>query len=888
MCLKKALFWSCLCVILFACSDDPKGKNFNYLRSPSFFRADTAISAHPFCNETHPFASKEECLQAKKYHLTWTRPEDTAKLLGYRVYLDTTDPMAPAGKKWENVQGMVDLASIIIPYHSLKDSVVFVFGGSGFKQDTLKKGFGKIFVIDSVTREDGLTGNLDFALVPVYGGDVTPGKPQFSFFITRDKAPPDGFHPLYTPMATRIKVSWQRPTDRISFFDPSLDTGMIRGYYLKVELDGRKTDSRKKAFRPKLESFIVGGKDLTESVTDSLENDSLPAFIFFRLPDSNRASKRTSPTLEDSLFLVIGNLTPQDTLKLFLFAIDSAGNRNHTIMETISVLTTDTTQPSMPRLSVDSVSRNGFRVKWSASSDSIEVDGKKVEAEAPNANIHLYRLTRILQRQAGAKTTSLDRIDTTVEVDPSKDSTKDSLSISMRFLPPGTAFHLKLMAVDRSGFESATDTLTVTTDSVRFAGADSVLICPPGLIPVPRGSFKLGDAASSEKDEQSAKIVKVAPYCIEPYEHRDSTGKRFVSNVTYDKAAKICEDMAPDFDSKLCSEIEWERACEGPDSIPLLHGIQSEGANASILQSTCNQGTNDSAMAMSFELRNAICLTTEGVYDLAGNLSEWVRDPYYDSAYILFTKATTDTIDHDFTFGDSTMKRHGIRGGNYLKTNFPQQVLTQNLARCSNRDFPQQVRPVYKPECVNDDSAKVAIIYGPGLGGHRCVDLGALASRPITEIKPSAPRENNNRKLLVLIAGVATPDSLILPSDTAYNNRRPLSAQLTKRSLVEVVFERADGIDSIITDTLDASELRDTSHAALERIFKREAGSDEWRVRKVDGRFQIRFMYAYSVLGTKPAQPFYSSRVIGFRCCSRATIQVPVPTDTLPAVVTNP
>jgi hypothetical protein len=134
---------------------------------------------------------------------------------------------------------------------------------------------------------------------------------------------------------------------------------------------------------------------------------------------------------------------------------------------------------------------------------------------------------------------------------------------------------------------------------------------------------------------------------------------------------------------------------------------------------------------------------------------------------------------------------------------------------------------------------------------------------------------------------VAKPDTLKLPSDTAYNNRRPLSAQLTTRSLAEVIFQKTDGSQPT-KDTLDASEMRDTSQAALERIFKREAGSEDWTVKKVDGRYQINYLYGYSVFGTKPAQPFYSSRVIGFRCCSQAKTAAPVPTDSLPAVVVNP
>ena len=89
-------------------------------------------------------------------------------------------------------------------------------------------------------------------------------------------------------------------------------------------------------------------------------------------------------------------------------------------------------------------------------------------------------------------------------------------------------------------------------------------------------------------------------------------------------------------------------------------------------------------------------------------------------------------------------------------------------------------------------------------------------------------------------------------------------------------------------DTLDAIEMKDTSQAALERIFRREAQSPEWSVRKVDGRFEIKYLYAYTVQATRPAKPFYSNRVIGFRCCSVAKAKiVPVDTTTVPPDTTT-
>jgi hypothetical protein len=875
----KVWFWFSLGAIFLACSPDPERVNFAYLRSPSFFRADTTLSDHPFCKDTQNFASPEECAKIKKYQLTWVRPEDTVGLIGYRIYLDTTDPRLP-GKHWNDFKDKPEFASIIVESKALKDTLVFIFGRDGFRQDTLKPGSRKIFVLDSSSREDEVTGNLDFGLVPVYSGDATPGQPQFAYFQTRDKMPPDGFHPAFVPRATQVEIAWERPTDRVSFFNLSQDTGMIVGYSIEVQLDGSVIPEKRKSFSPRILSYHVGEEDKLAG-TKRVYDSTLEKFTF-SVPDSNRSAKRVSPLLSDSLHLVIGDIRPLDTLKVLLYAIDSSGNRNINAMEIITLVTTDTTQPSKPVMSVDSLTQNGFRLTWLASRDSLRDGDTRLQGPKANFNIQQYRLIRTLIRDSTARTTSLDRVDTTILIDSLGNGKLDTFKLAMKFLPPGTLFHMRLSAIDRSGFESQTDTLSVRTQSVRFAGADSALECPKGFIPVPRGKFRLGDTtAVSSADEKPSAFVTMGPYCIEPYEHRDSTGRRFVTNVTYKQAEGICKSVDPAFETDLCSEIEWERACEGPDATNLAHGIQSEGSNPSILQSSCNQGTNDSAMAMSFELRNSLCLTTEGVYDMAGNLSEWVRDPYVASAYSQSGRG--DTVYHDFRFTDSTATDSaggtappGIRGGNYLKTTFPQQSLTQNLARCSNRDYAAQVRPVFRKDCWSETGPKIAVIYASGLAGHRCVDVpNGVDPAKISEISPDA---KDSTVILVFRAGVLHPDSVRLPLDTLFKGRKPLSAVLTTRSLAVVTFVSNKGAPPQ-TDTLDAKEMRDTSQAALERIFAREAGNPEWTVSRQDGRFEIKYQYAYSILGTKPARPYYSSRVIGFRCCSLAKPRA-VPADT--------
>lgn len=814
----------------------------------------------------------EECDKSTKYKLSWSRPEDTINFKGYRIYLDTTPPNTPARntKEWEFVRSRPELASIIVETKTPTDSIIFVFGNSGFKQDSLNKDTKKIFVIDTTGRPELETGRLVFALVPVYGGDVTPGQPLLSWFIINDKTPPDFFSPVIKPMAKDVVIWWARPTDPTSFFDPTLDTGLILNYTLKVTLGGRNSDQRDSNFSPSL-LFYRGGLDVSKSVLRTPKfkekSDKFPFGYSYYLPDSTRGNKRT-PTLQDSLKVVLSNLSPTDTLSIILSATDSSLNDNENLMQPVIIHLTDTTQPSKPRLSEKSprTDSNSVVIAWTASRDSLVDGGQRLEGRSPNFLIQEYHLVRTMIRDSTEKKSILDRMDTVIRVVTSNRDSAIFLD-TMRYLPPGRSFFLTLYATDKSGFESSVDTLTIKTPSIQFSGNDSDLICPKGFLPIPRARFTLGSTGiGSQSDESPSKNINLAAYCIEPYEHRSAEGN-FVSNVSWSQADSICRGINTAYNTQLCSEVEWERTCKGPGpgDFALAHGIQSEQKNASILQSTCNQGTNDSVMARSFDLRSGTCLTNEGVYDMAGNYSEWIRDPYSEGAYGQLK--SEDSLTHGFSFSDS-LKRHGFRGGNYLK---PQNLATssiQNLARCSNRDFAQQVRPVFKKECIDSSGPQIAIIYGPGLSGHFCIPLDSkFSSDQITDLSPAA-RDTTGKTILVFLKGKAKPDTIKFSvTDTNFRGKKPQMIRLTTRSLALVSFVKGA---STLEDFLDATEMRDTSRTNLEKIFARESGQSGWRVKEEGGKYIIKYFYAYTIIGTKPAQEFYSSRAISFRCCSLA------------------
>lgn len=886
------------------CTDNDPHLSYSYLRAAADFSVDTA-STDTLCADPGPnfirnaeFDPTVTCRNTKKFVLRWERPEDTVEFRGYRLYLDTTP--GDVSKPWlETQKSDRDVAVTILETAKQKDGLVFFFYDRNKippgivptpRPDTLKPGNRRIFGLDTLERLEMSQNRFIFALATRYGGDRAMGQPQYVRIITGDKGVPAAFNPLFTPGSDKLDVTWARPNDPTSFFNPTADTGIISGYYLKVRFTGKNVKERIAKFSPKL-AYWKGDVKQEEGIRDSVLIDGgNPIGRGYFLPDWARA-RRGAPVKSDSLRVQIQNLVPQETYDVSLYAVDSAGNENSGSMpKYVSVILTDTSQPSTPDLQVDTAltTKNSFLVRWSASRDSVEENGDGVlEARgSPNFRIAEYRLSRILVRGPGEKADAMDRRDTVIAVTEAN-AGDSSFVDSVRFLPPGKTYLLRLTAIDKSGYLSKPDSAMVTTDSILFVGGDSGLTCPAGFVPIPSSTFILGDSTQGGADEKGEngqpRRMRMGAYCIEPFEHRDSLGG-FATKVTWREADSICQAVSPTDSTMLCSEVEWERACEGFDpAAPHLHGIQSE-RSPGILQASCNQGTGDSVMAMSFELRNPVCLTNEGVYDMAGNLSEWVRDPYNPKAYSL----NKDTVmSYGFTFpsagsGDSATV-HSIRGGNYLKPTLAT-AQVQALARCSNRDFPMQVRPVSKPECIDPVSVKIAVIYSDGLAGVKCFPIpDELKDIVFSDILP----DRDSSKVRYFIAGTTRSDvipiPLSTPADSIFRGRKPLRVELTKPSLAEVVFQRVGNAADSIVDTLDAREMRDTSQSALRSILRRESPSAAWAPKEENGRVAVRKLYAYMASGSKVAKTYYASRNIGFRCCSR-----PRPAAKTPAMASSP
>jgi hypothetical protein len=133
---------------------------------------------------------------------------------------------------------------------------------------------------------------------------------------------------------------------------------------------------------------------------------------------------------------------------------------------------------------------------------------------------------------------------------------------------------------------------------------------------------------------------------------------------------------------RLCTDGEWLRACQGPSASTYPYGnsyvsgacndtravnpmVQLYGSNASLWTYTDfnDPCLNQLRPGLDRAGTNPACVTSEGVFDIAGNLFEWTADPagtfrggdYVDDTLngngCLYTTTAHDTLYHDYSTG---------------------------------------------------------------------------------------------------------------------------------------------------------------------------------------------------------------------------------------------
>jgi len=138
------------------------------------------------------------------------------------------------------------------------------------------------------------------------------------------------------------------------------------------------------------------------------------------------------------------------------------------------------------------------------------------------------------------------------------------------------------------------DTLDAFSDIERYGKA---LFCPQGMILVDVPPMP------GKKNQPFFKI------CIDRYEYPNQAGAQPRSNVPYADASALCASQG----KRLCTAQEWTYACGGLEGYTYPYGWQFD-------EDKCNAGGSRTETS---GLRSK-CISKFGVYDMSGNVFEWV------------------------------------------------------------------------------------------------------------------------------------------------------------------------------------------------------------------------------------------------------------------------
>jgi serine/threonine protein kinase len=140
----------------------------------------------------------------------------------------------------------------------------------------------------------------------------------------------------------------------------------------------------------------------------------------------------------------------------------------------------------------------------------------------------------------------------------------------------------------------------------------------PDMLYIAPGPFIMGrlNQEPGHSAEALAQVTDVYGYYIDRYEFpnrtRDAEGNsvRPVAKVTWKEASRACKKVG----KRLCTEMEWEKACKGP-----MNFIYSYGDEFDL--EMCGKGVTD-PHALGAKA-NQYCVSGYSVADMSGNLREW-------------------------------------------------------------------------------------------------------------------------------------------------------------------------------------------------------------------------------------------------------------------------
>jgi len=139
-----------------------------------------------------------------------------------------------------------------------------------------------------------------------------------------------------------------------------------------------------------------------------------------------------------------------------------------------------------------------------------------------------------------------------------------------------------------------------------------------GMVWIPRGPLVAGTPEGSlprvADEEMPGEQVILKGYYIDVFPYPDEEGAIPLSNVTQAAASALCGERG----KRLCSELEWERACKGPDNHRYEYGENYRAERC---------GTGAAPVMRPTGIRVS-CRSDFGVRDLHGGAWEWTASDW--------------------------------------------------------------------------------------------------------------------------------------------------------------------------------------------------------------------------------------------------------------------
>ncbi len=140
----------------------------------------------------------------------------------------------------------------------------------------------------------------------------------------------------------------------------------------------------------------------------------------------------------------------------------------------------------------------------------------------------------------------------------------------------------------------------------------------PGMVWVPKGALVAGTPPNAvpriASEEMGGEQIILKGFYIDIYQYPNEEGGIPLTKVDYETAGRLCEAAG----KRLCTELEWERACKGPSNHMYEYG---DVYNAE----RCDTGRAQRLMPAGLRVG---CQSDFGVRDMHGGAWEWTQSEW--------------------------------------------------------------------------------------------------------------------------------------------------------------------------------------------------------------------------------------------------------------------